>query len=240
MFVIPNFYNWQKDLSPDSKAEIDALSTTRKISQGQYIYSLGEKSDACYQLISGRINICVFSKDGDYVVLTTMHDGDCFGDVGLINERRRSNYAVASEDCVVSVLSQKNYQSLCLKYPDMLLSINKSLADRVHLAVETLEDVYLLPLYQRVAKTLIRLALNDGAPNQNGGVEVVNISQEKIGLMVGATRQSISRELKRMEKDNMLSLKYNKLTIPNLPDMIKRLEESCSLEYMISAFRDEN
>jgi CRP-like cAMP-binding protein len=239
MLVIPHFYNWHKDLNPATKAEIEQLSKTKKVSKGQYIYTLGEKSDACYQLVSGRVNICVFSKEGDYVVISTMHVGDCFGDVGLINERPRSNYAVASEDCVVSVLSQKNYQYLILKFPDMLISINKSLADRCHLAVETLEDVYLLPLYQRVAKTLIRLALNDGTTKEDNSIEVVNISQEKIGLMVGATRQSISRELKRMEKDNMLSLKYNKLTIPNLPEMIERLEESCSLEFMISDFRDK-
>lgn len=240
MLVIPNLYNWRKELSPATQAEIAKVLTTKKVAKGQYIYSLGEPSKSMYQIMSGRVNICIFSKDGDCVVLVSMHADDCFGDVGIINKHFRANYAVAAENCTLNVLSRENYESLCLKHPEILMSVNKSLSDRLHLAMETLEDVYLLPLYQRVAKALIRLALNDGVSDENNNIEVNNISQEKLGLMVGATRQSISRELKKMENDNMLSLKYNKLTIPNLPKMIEQLEGACSLKFMISTFRSDN
>lgn len=239
MLVIPNLNNWRKELSETALAALNQLVTVKKVCKGQYIYSLGEASKNSYQIKSGRVNICIYSKDGDGVILTNLYPGDCFGEMGLITGQNRVNYAVASEDSEINVLSRDNYELICLKHPEILVSINKMLCNRLRLAFETIEDVYLLPLCQRVAKALIRLALSDGEPDGENGIVVNNISQEKLGLMVGATRQSIARELKLLEKEKMLSLKYNKLTIPNFDNMINKFEDAFSLENMISTYRDD-
>ncbi len=236
MLVIPNLHNWRKSLSQAALKDLNELLTTRKYNPEQFIYSLGDTSDCGFQIITGRINICTYSKEGDELIISSLHPGDCVGDMGLITGENRVNYAIACEECTLNVLNRDHFEALCLKHPEILVSINKLLCHRLHMTFEMLEDAYLLPLYQRLAKVLVRLALSHGKSDSDDTIVVNNVSQETLGLMVGATRQSIARELKKMEAKELLTLKYNKLTVPNLKVMIEQFEHVFPQEHMVSSY----
>lgn len=236
MLVIPNLHNWRKRLSQAALEDLNELLTIKKYSKDQFIYSLGETSYSGFQIVSGRVNICTYSKEGDELILSNLHPGDCVGDIGLITGHCRINYAVACEECLLNVLNRDHFESLCLKHPEISVSINKLLCHRLQMAFEMLEDSYLLPLYQRLAKVLIRLTLSHGKAETDDIIVVNNVSQETLGLMAGATRQSIARELKKMEADDLLTLKYNKLTVPNLKNMIEQFEHVFPQAHMVSSY----
>lgn len=239
MLVIPNLHNWRKNLSEAALKDVNKLLTLKRYSKDQFVYSFGDSSRHGFQIISGNVKICTYSKEGNELIFSNLHPGDCVGDMGLITGQNRVNYAVACEDSVLNVLSREHFEIICLNHPEILVSINKLLCHRLHLAFEMLEESYLLPLYQRVAKVVVKVALSRGETEGNGTIIVNNVSQETLGLMVGTTRQSIARELKKMELDNMLTYKYSKLIIPDLKSMIEKFEHVFPQEYMVSSYPQE-
>ncbi len=224
MLAIPDLHNWRKSISLEARNELDKFLTTKKYSSGEYVYSAGETSNYAYQIISGKIKVCNYSKDGNELILSNFHVDDCFGDISLISGLSRINYAVACRDTTLNILKRTDFENIIVKYPEILLSFNKVICNRLQYTMELLEDAVLLPLYQRLAKTLIKLALSRGKTDHQGRVIVKNISQETLGHMVGVTRQSIGRELKKLEDDNLITLKYRQLTFLDLPQMIDEFD----------------
>ncbi len=236
MLVIPDLHNWRKNLPQAAVDDIQALLTIKKYKANEFIYSAGDVSHASFQITSGHIKICNYSLEGNELILINMHVNDCFGEMGLISEQKRVNYAIACTDVTLNILSRSDFDAICLKHPAILVSLNKLLCNRLQIVFEMIEDSYLLPLYQRLAKVLIKLALSRGETNSKGEMIVKSVSQETLGHMVGATRQSIGRELKKMEEEGMISLKYTQLIIPNIKDMIERFENILTHEPIVSSY----
>jgi len=165
-----------------------------------------------------------------------MHVNDCFGEMGLLTNQKRVNYAIACEDVSLNILNSNDFEKICLKHPQILISLNKILCNRLQIVFEMIEDAYLLPLYQRLGKVLIKLALSRGETDNNDHIMVKSVSQETLGHMVGATRQSIGRELKKMEEEGMISLKYTQLIIPNIKEMIEKFENILTHEPIVSSY----
>jgi hypothetical protein len=103
---------------------------------------------------------------------------------------------------------------------------------------EMLEDAHLQSVYNRLAKVLVKLALSHGQNNGSSAVVVNDVSQETLGLMVGATRQSIARELKKMESEELVYWYYCKLTIPDLPKMISHFDYILPADYVVARYSE--
>lgn len=236
MLVVPDLHNWRKNLPPIVTKEIQQLLTIKSYKANEFIYSAGDDSNKGFQVVTGEIKVCNYSLEGNELILSNLHANDCFGDMGLITGQKRINYAIASKDVTVNIINRADFDTICLKHPQILISLNKFLCNRLQLVFEMIEDAYLLPLYQRLAKLLIKLALSRGETGPDGHIIVKNVSQESLGLMVGATRQSISRELKKMEDEKMVSFKYTQLIIPNIEEMINQFENILTHEPLVSSY----
>lgn len=236
MHAVPNLHNWRKNLSPESLGSLDKYSITKKVKKGQYLYHQKEWSNCGYQVVSGRINITTLSESGEQLILSTLHSGDCFGDSSLLTGESRPFNAVACTEGSVKVLYREHFTTVCTQYPEILISINALLCQRIRMLSEMLEDAHLQSVYIRLAKVLVKLALSQGRKQDDTKITVDDISQENLGLMVGATRQSIARELKKMESEDLVYLHYRTLTIPNLAKMLSHFEHFLPTDHIVASY----
>jgi CRP/FNR family transcriptional regulator, cyclic AMP receptor protein len=233
---ISDLHNWHASLSAKIRAEIDDLSTRRHFDAGKVVFAAGDMSDCGYHIISGHVKFCAYAKDGRELILGNLLSGDCIGEVGLITGEPRSNYAVACQDTDVNILMRKDFESLCLRYPQIPISINRVLCHRLRMMFASVEDASLLPLRERVARTIIYLTLSRGVACADGSIEIAGISQETLGQMHGSTRQSIGRELKKLESDNLVRLSYSKLIVLDIEAMRARFEQAVSHDPIVAVY----
>lgn len=238
MLEIPNLHNWRTDLSAQATAELDEKLSLRKVSANEAIYSSGDKSTSGYQIVSGRVKICNYTVDGGELILSNLHRGDCVGDLGLITGEDRVNYAVACEDTVVNVLERSDFDFLCKKYSEIPISINKLLCHRLQMVFMMVEDAYLLPLRERLARVIIRLGLSRGRQLDNGSIYVEDIPHETLGQMVGATRQSVGRELKHLCDQGFITLDYSRINIIDMEKMIAEFDLIISHQPLVATYPD--
>jgi glutaminase len=76
-----------------SAEEIDALSKAgneRIFAAGARVFSAGDEGDCLYFILSGEVEASISTDSGHRLRLTTMGPGMVFGEVALLNKKRRT------------------------------------------------------------------------------------------------------------------------------------------------------
>jgi CRP-like cAMP-binding protein len=79
----------------------------------------------------------------------------------------------------------------------------------VRLLFGLVEDLNSLPLRARLAKQLVNLVRSYGVANLSNGSEMrisLQLAQEELAQLLGASRQRVNQELKTMERENVIRI----------------------------------
>ena len=70
----------------------------KKFKKGEYIYLQEDDSDRIFFLVDGRVKIGSYSESGKEITKAILTRGEVFGELALIGEEKRREFAVAMED----------------------------------------------------------------------------------------------------------------------------------------------
>jgi CRP-like cAMP-binding protein len=106
--------------------------TTRKA--GEYFFREGDKAEELYVLEHGKVEILRHWKGQDYCI-STMGQGDCFGEMALIDFCPRSASVRALEDCSAIELSatalQELYNKDAAQFTMIYMNLGRELSRRL-------------------------------------------------------------------------------------------------------------
>jgi len=197
-------------LPPSALAEMRSLLVRRSVRAGDHIFSKGGQPAGWFGLLEGEVAIVTAAASGSEVVLTILDAGDWFGEVAIFAAATNSHDAVARGNCELAFIPTTSFRQLLARQPELLERFMKLLAQRVRMLVDIIEDFTTLPMAARLAKRV--LAISDsqvvGSVVRRG-----RISQEEYALLVGATRQSVNRELRRWEKAGWIRIGYGGIEV---------------------------
>jgi CRP-like cAMP-binding protein len=213
MLKISNLHNWLSPLPNEILAEIESLMSVRTLVDGEALYHLGDKANELYQVVEGVIKCNMHSHDGKEVVIATFLSGDTFGELGLLDGLPRAANTLAVGNTTIRTLNKKNFNRLSLKYPEINAQLLVMFSHRMRMAFTINTDSLTLTLNKRLARYIHRIAVSRSVNENNDNDVLIDISHEELGRILGASRQSISKELKQMEKDGLLEIKYGKVII---------------------------
>jgi len=109
---------------------------------GSVIFQQDTKADSFYLIYSGSVKI-VRKKEGKESTLATLVRDDYFGEMALIEKRKRSGTCIALTDTLLLVLSRDHFEKLLKNYPHLRLNFDVAVQSR-HLA-QTLQFKWLAP-----------------------------------------------------------------------------------------------
>ncbi len=98
---------------------------------GALLFHAGDQGDAMYVIEEGKVRICVRAKDGNEVTLTELERGDFFGEMALLDGKRRSADAIVAEDARLAVLSREHFLSFVRRNPNVALEMLTALTNRL-------------------------------------------------------------------------------------------------------------
>ncbi len=237
MLALPGLHGWIQQLPESVRDNVLAAMRPREVAAGESVYQLGAAPDACYQIDSGRVRICNFTESGKEVSMGELLPGDCLGEIGLIDGLPRFNTAIAVEDSQVLVLKRADFDRLYKAHPEIPQQLNRQLAYRVRLIYMQAEEANALSLGQRLARTLARLGYSAGQTQDHGDILVQPVSHEALAHMLGATRQAVSQEMKRLERAGLIRISYGKVFIRDIEALMQPVETLIGGEPVVSAYR---
>jgi CRP/FNR family transcriptional regulator, cyclic AMP receptor protein len=89
------------------------------------------------------------------------------------------------------------------------------------------EDLNTLPLRARLAKQLTHLVRSYGVPSLSDGREVrigLQLAQEELAQLLGASRQRVNQELKTMEREEVIRIEPGGLVVRNREALMKIID----------------
>jgi CRP-like cAMP-binding protein len=134
--------------------------------------------------------------------------GDLFGEVAVLDGQSRTADATAGEPSELFVLRREDFLAFLEREPKVAIKIMMLLCQRIRWQSERMEESVLQPLPVRLARRLCALASDFGSE--------VHISQEQLGVFVGAARESVNRQLQLWRKDGILDLQRGRILLQNM------------------------
>jgi CRP/FNR family transcriptional regulator, cyclic AMP receptor protein len=200
-----------------SPPDLDGLLLHARVEHypaGREIFAKGSPGRSMMAILSGDVRISTLSPTGREIVLTLLKTGEIFGEMALIDGEDRTADATAITDCDLLVLDHRDFMPFLERRADLCILFLKLLCQRLRQTDRQVEDHAFGRLDSRVAKTLVRLA-NSVAPAGASGASL-SISQQELASMVGATRESVNKQLQIWQSAGILRLGKRLIVIPDI------------------------
>ncbi|MDN3567139.1 Crp/Fnr family transcriptional regulator [Paeniroseomonas aquatica] len=184
-----------RHLRPEDLRRLAATAQIMRHPRHATIFQKGDPGASMMAIIRGRVKICTFSNDGRELVLNILDQGGMFGEIALLDGRPRTADAVALEETELFVIERAQFLPFLTSNPEALARLLTVLCQRLRQTSETLEDALLREAPSRLARGLLRLADTFGRPTPGGTRLTIKLSQQQIGSLIGASRESINKHL---------------------------------------------
>jgi CRP-like cAMP-binding protein len=154
--------------------------------------------------------------EGSDAALNVMGPGQVFGEVALLDGQPRSASVIALEECEAAVVDIQSFRDFLIGSPSVALELLGVLAGRVRDLTTRLEDRAFLDVPARLAKQLLWLAQNHGERTAAGAQIEVRLSQQELGDLIGATRESVNKHLSEWTRSGVLKQGRDRIELLDL------------------------
>jgi CRP-like cAMP-binding protein len=161
--------------------------------------------------VKGRLKVSSLREDGKEAILAVLEPGSWFGEIALIDQQPRPHDGTALGSAELLALPRPAFDAL-MKTNAFSEAMCRMLTARMRLLYGLVEDATLRSTPARVARRLLLLARSD-ANRAHGGRVVLMVSQEALAMMLGISRQTLSKELKALVGQGAVRLGYGRIEI---------------------------
>jgi len=211
--ICPTKFSERNDKTQDDKVV--------KYKKGTNIYIPEENADRIFIIASGRIKIGVYNNNGKEIIKTILDKGEVFGELAMIGQEKRTEFAYAMEDTVTCVCTMDEMRAL-MKSNNSLQGYMMSVIGKRVLSVEKrLESLVFKDSRTRIVEYLIDLVNTRG---QRVGYELLvrkfNTHQE-IANLTATSRQTVTTLLNDLRNKNILTFDRKRLLVRDI-DQLKK------------------
>jgi CRP/FNR family transcriptional regulator, cyclic AMP receptor protein len=182
-------------LEPSAVSALTGKLHEVKLPPGRMVFAEGASSDRLYIIISGKIKIGRRWRDGRESLLTIMGPSDMFGELSIFDPGPRASTATTITEVRAVSIDRDALRAWIVDRPEIARQLLRVLARRLRRTDNDLADLFFADVAGRVAKQLLRLAQRFGT-QEDGALRVTHdLTQEEIGQLVGASRDSVNKAL---------------------------------------------
>jgi len=197
---------WFSKLSPALRADILGRALVRRLADGVLLTARGTAADEWCGVAKGAVRISSVSLSGKQITLTYAEPGVWFGDIALFDGLPRTHDANAHGDTTLLVVRKADFRELLTRHVELYDALLRLQCRRLRLMFDAVEDLNTRPLAARLAKQLLLLARSYGV-TEGGEIRIgLQLAQEDLAQLLGASRQRVNQELKGFERDGALLL----------------------------------
>jgi len=182
-----------------------------RLRPGEMLFRQGDAPGGFYGLLSGTLKISSLREDGREAIFVVLEAGNWMGEISLMDHQPRTHDATALGPVEVLVVPQAVFNALMDEAP-FARAVAAMLAARVRSLYGLVEDAALRSTRARVARRLLLLARGDVTMAADDR-PVVPVSQEALAMMLGITRQTLSKELKALAELGAVELRYRRIVV---------------------------
>ena len=207
-------------LSESDKKIILDQCQRRQVRKRQVIVHQGDSGRDMYIIVSGRLRVSALSDEGKEISFVVHGENEYFGELSLLDGRKRSATVTAVADSELLVLTHQQYQNLLTNSPQtatrLLTRIALMLADRLRATDSLYQDVVFLDVSARLAKFLLSASVEPDDVTSSIRIVDVKLSQYELGTLVNASRESVNKQLRDWESRDILNIDNGRIILRDI------------------------
>jgi CRP-like cAMP-binding protein len=205
--------SWFSKLSPALREAILERAVVRRLGDGAILSARGAPAEEWCGVALGAVRVSSVSLSGKQVTLTYVEPGTWFGDIALFDGMPRTHDANAHGATTLLVVRKADFKELLGQHVELYEALLRLNCRRLRLLFDTVEDLNTLPLSARLAKQILLLARSYGV-QQGDEIRVgLQLAQEDIAQLLGASRQRVNQELKGFEREGAVRIEPTRLVV---------------------------
>jgi CRP/FNR family transcriptional regulator len=127
------------------------------------------------------------------------------------------------DDARVYFISKQDFHSLCLVHPQVPLKVLKVVGGRLRKLVSIIEELSFTTVRSRLISVLLRLA--QSGRKTKAGIEIqLPASNQELASEIGTVRELVSRNLSRLQAEELIQMDAKTVVIPDLARLKAELE----------------
>jgi CRP-like cAMP-binding protein len=209
-------------LSDDEMDVLFQVTCPHSLQAREELFHKGDHGTHVYLVIRGTLKALTTSDEGDDVVFSILGPGELVGEIGLLGSPSRTATVSAITESELLAIDRRDFLAFLNQHPEASIKLLGVLATRLKRVSELVEDTLFLNLPVRLAKKLVHYASIYGDETENGIRINLRLSQEEWGDLVGATRESINKQMRQWVEAGILSLDGGYVLIEH-PDALEKL-----------------
>jgi len=190
------------------------IAQKRRHEGRRVIVRQGDADGDLYAVLRGHLKVSACDKHGHEIVMNLMQPGDVFGEIAFLDGGARSATVTSLDSGELLVIRRADFLLLLRRVPTISMALLNVMAKRIRRLSESAQDSAFLDVKSRLAKRLVDLADQFGTPLGSGQVALkVRLSQQELGDMVQATRESVNKCLREWAKEGIIQQNGRQLVI---------------------------
>lgn len=213
-------------LSPEQIKQVESRCRIRKFCRKNPIYLPADEADGVLLLVEGRVKICGFSVDGKQSILAFIEPGELFGELAVIEQGRREEYAEAVEATTVLLIPADEMQRLMEAFPEVTMGVTKLIGMRRKRIERRLKYLLFHSSRERLVHLLLELAETYGKP-QGEQIELgIKLSHQDLANIIGSTRETVTVTLGELQSAGLVNVGRKKIVLQNIEKLAQSVNVS--------------
>lgn len=201
-----------------STEDVEAMlkfAKEKRYSARDFIFQKEDKGSCMMLVLQGHVRISVSSAEGKEIILNRLGAGEMFGEMALIDDEPRCADAIAEagEEVLLLIIYRRDFLAYLDQRPKVAIELLKVLCGKIRQASDLAESIGLLPIPCRLARLLNKLAEDNGEETAEGTQVNLDISQQEMGCLIGATRESVNKNLRNWEAQGLITQSAHAIVI---------------------------
>ena len=207
-------------LSPSERELLASFVELKTKPKYSYIYLHGDESDRIYFLIKGVVKIGSHNNDGKEVIKTILHPLCMFGELGIVGEPFRKDFArVMNADAQYFTLKVEDFRRLMRSNNGLTNQVLNLVGERLRTVENRLESLIFKDARTRIIDFIRDTA---SARGRQVGFETLikhSLTQQDIANITGTSRQTVTSVLNELKKDNQIYFTRKSILVRDLANL---------------------
>ncbi|MDP8256435.1 MAG: Crp/Fnr family transcriptional regulator [Candidatus Alcyoniella australis] len=193
--------------------EVERITHIGSAKRNQMIYMPDDPGTELYFLKAGRVKICKITEDGREIILNLVKPGDVFGEMAVISEGKRENFAEIQENVIYYYIKRLDLIALMKSRPEVAIRLAKMIGERRLEAERNMESFLYKGVRERLASLLIKLAKDYGIKDARGNMLRIKITHQDLANLIGSSRETVSLTMGDFRKEGVIDINDRKIII---------------------------
>ena len=209
--------NLLHNLSEEELKEMDRRTTMKTAEKNEFVYFPKEPSKVLFFLKKGRIKIGRYSDEGKEIIKAILYPGEVFGEMGIIGESERRDFAVAMDnDTRMCTINTDEFREIMNANQYLSLEMTKNIGEKLRNVERRLESLIFKDARERVIDFMLEMAEKYG---KQIGVEILvkhDLTHQDIANLTATSRQTVTTVLNDLKDQDLIYMERKRFLIRDL------------------------